>query len=222
MNQDAAFEAGEADAYWRRNQHNIANLELRQDFPVSLITAHRLQPQSVLEVGAADGYRLQWIHYLLHPERTVAVEPSAEAIAYGRSVAPWIHFLQSTAADMDLHGEQFNLVIVHYVLHWVDRSRLMRSVANIDEAVNDGGYLLIGDFYPDNRTKVPYHHKPGLYTFKQDYARLFCETGLYHAVAMLTSGHGDKDVRDAPEQERYACWLLRKSLTDHYTEYKGV
>lgn len=214
--QDKAFLEGEGDRYWRRNRDGIGQLKPHNDIPLRLLEMYGIRPKTALEVGAANGYRLCWLDYL-HGTRCLAVEPSAEAIAYGETAHPWIRYLQSTAADMDVQGETFDLVIVNYVFHWIDRSRLMQSVANIDKAVKPGGHLLVGDFYPSNRHRVAYHHQPGLWTYKQDYARLFLETGLYHAVGMLTTPHGTGRLETGvPEMERYACWLLEKDPDSHY------
>ena len=75
-----------------------------------------------------------------------------------------------------------------YVLHWVDRSTLTRTVCAIDGLVGDGGLLILGDFLPDYPQRRRYHHLPDedLYTFKQDYPALFTGLGLYRKMARLT------------------------------------
>jgi len=213
MTQDHVFSSTESDAYYRRNA--VAMSKLHDDLPIRLLRDYHLDPPTILEVGASTGYRLHLIK-TANTLRLVAVEPSAEAIADGRSRYQGIEYIQSTAADMRI-GEQFDLVIVNYVLHWVDRSRLLESVAKIDAAVKDGGFLLLGDFAPDNKVANPYRHHPAMYTYKQDYQAIFLASGLYHVVGALTGVHGvNRPDPYAPEQERYGLWLLRKQLNDHY------
>lgn len=218
MDQDRAFVQGESDRYWRRNREAIARLDIQHDIPLKLATMYEdIGRDTALEIGAANGYRLAWLHDRFGTQGT-AVEPSAEAIADGQARYPPVRYVRATAADMELN-ESFDLVIVNYVLHWVDRRCLLQSVANIDKAVKDGGYLIVGDFAPANRYQVPYHHHSGMYTYKQDYARLFLETGLYHVVAMLTTGHSATRLEpNVPEQERYGVTLLRKDTSAHYVE----
>jgi len=92
--------------------------------------------------------------------------------------------------------------------------------AAIDRIVEDGGFLLIGDFAPSNRVRVRYHHLPDqdVFTYKQNYAELFTSSGIYQLRAMATFGHGGHvPSLSPPEAERTAIWLLRKSLRDSYT-----
>lgn len=213
MTQDRVFTDTESDAYYRRNAE--AMTKLHDDLPIRLLRDYHLDPSTVLEVGASTGYRLHLIK-TANTLRRVAVEPSAEAIADGRRRYPGIEYIRSTAADMQLR-EQFDLVIVNYVLHWVDRSRLLESVAKIDAAVKDGGFLLLGDFAPDNKVANPYRHHPAVCTYKQDYQAILLASGLYHVVGMLSGVHGVNRLDpDAPERERYGLWLLRKQLNEHY------
>lgn len=213
--QDTVFKVSEADAYFRRNRAAMATRDMSRDLPLFLIDLYQLRPGTVFEVGASNGFRLDEIRKRFGT-CCVGLEPSAEAIQDAKDRFPEIQMLQGTAADIPWH-DPFDVVIANYVLHWVDRSTLLQSVAEIDRMVKDGGYLILGDFAPANRIRVPYHHKEPLWTFKQDYGGLFVGTGLYHPVAYLSGTHGHGDLTaDVPEHERAGCWLLEKRLTDHY------
>jgi hypothetical protein len=76
-------------------------------------------------------------------------------------------------------------------LHWVDRSTLARSVAEIDRITRDGGFLLFGDFLPDHAQRRRYLHYTAteMYTYKQDYAWIFEALGTYRQVARITFDH---------------------------------
>src|SRR5262249_22807204 len=146
----------------------------------------------VLEIGTANGFRLAEIQRSTGA-RAVAVEPSAQAIDNGCKAFPSIQFVRGTAHSIPLE-ENFDLVIVNFVFHWIDRSNLLRSVAEADRLVRDGGWLIIGDFCPANRLRVRYHHLQDqkIFTFKQNYADTFLASGLYHSVASLTADHAAK------------------------------
>ncbi len=184
----------------------------RRDDVLALISEHLLDPRDVLEIGCANGYRLDKIARR-YGCPTTGVEPSAEAIADGRLRYPDVRFHRGTASDIPLIAN-FDLVIVNFVLHWVDRSSILRSVAEIDRTVADNGYLIIGDFLPSYPQRVPYKHKLGLWTYKQNYAALFLASGLYRVVAVET-GHHDSLMTDDGST---GTWLLRKSLTENYIE----
>lgn len=219
MLQDRVFACAEADRWFERNRAALHDFNADTDLPLKLIGLYELHPQRVLEVGAANGVRLAAIN-----ERTgataVAVEPSARAIRDGKFSYPSVQFVCSTAAAVPLK-ESFDLVIVNFVFHWIDRSSLLQSVAEVDRLVQDSGYLIIGDFHPSNLHRVRYHHLTGeeIYTYKQNYAAAFLASGLYHPVALLTAHHASKRLStEAPESERIGSWLLRKESRAHYIE----
>jgi SAM-dependent methyltransferase len=171
----------------------------------------------VLEVGAANGFRLAMLAER-YGARAVGVEASAAAIADGSERYPAVELRRGATGALPV-DEMFELVIVNFVFHWVDRSSLLASVAEIDRALADGGCLVLGDFLPGNRLRRSYHHRPeaGLWTFKQDYAAPFLASGLYQPLALLAGGHGSAELRvSATEDERVGTWLLRKQLTDLY------
>src|SRR6185503_4669641 len=193
-NQDEIFSAFEGDNYFARNEVALEGFDPEHDLPLRLLTFYRLSPSSALEIGGANGCRLAVIAQR-YGARVVGVDPSSKAIEAGKKRFPNIDFLQATAANVPLH-EVFDLVIVNFVLHWIDRSTLLRSVAEIDRLIADGGFLLVGDFAPDNRLRVPYHHlaQEQVYTYKQDYSAVFVASGLYHTVCALTGRHGSADL----------------------------
>ena len=215
--QDEIFGASEGDNYFVRNKAALEGFDPEQDLPLSLMRLYSLRPRAVVEIGAANGFRLAAIvhHY---GARAIGVDPSAEAIENGRRRFPQVEFLQATAANIPLQ-EAFDLVIVNFVLHWIDRRTLLRSVAEIDRLVSDSGFLLVGDFAPNNLLRVPYHHlvREQMYTYKQDYSAVFVTSGLYHMVATLKSSHGSPSLSAVvSENERIGVWLLQKHLQEHY------
>ena len=216
--QEAVFAASEGDRWFHRNKAALDRFDPATDPPMRLVALYGLAPRRIAEIGAANGYRVAAIARRLGTERAVAAEVSGAAIRDGRARFPDVQFLQAAITAVPLQ-EAFDLVIVNFVLAWVDRRHLLRAVAEVDRLVADGGYLLIGDFLPSGRARVPYHHLPKqrLYTYKQDYAAAFLASGLYHPVALLTGPHAAARLKaDAPEDERQGVWLLRKSLQDHY------
>lgn len=217
MLQDNVFMQSEGDRWFERNRAALYEFDAAADWPLKLVDMYGLQPESVLEIGAANGFRLAAMHSR-SGARVVAVEPSAQAILEGKASFPTVTFVRGTAHSVPLQ-ERFDLVIVNFVFHWIDRTHLLRSVAEVDRLVGDGGYLIIGDFHPANQVRVPYHHLVSelVYTYKQDYAATYLASGLYHPVCLLSGDHaGRKLSAQVPENDRIGIWLLRKELREHY------
>lgn len=135
---------------------------------------------------------------------------------------PGLELHQGVLSNPPVDG-QFDLVIVNYVMHWIDRSTLARSICSIDNFVKDGGLLLLGDFLPDYQQRRRYHHLPQkhVFTYKQDYPGIFTSLGLYKELARFTYDHDTPDsyaLQPATSPTRGACSLLHKSFDGYYPE----
>jgi hypothetical protein len=100
----------------------------------------------------------------------------------------------------------------------VDRRLLARAVANLDAALADGGLLAIADFDAPFLRANPYHHQPGLHTYKQDYASIFSSLGTYHSLyrrSETLEGHTSSDSADAYDRQ-WVVAILRKDLRGRY------
>ena len=219
MLQDNVFARSEGDRWFERNRKALDGFDTAADLPLKILGLYDLHPERVVEIGAANGFRLAAIHARTGAA-VFAVEPSAEAILNGKATFPCVTFVRGTAASVPL-TETFTLVIVNFVFHWIDRASLLRAVAEVDRLVQDDGYLLIGDFHPSNQLQVRYHHlaEEQLFTYKQNYAATFLASGLYHPVALLTGHHAVKKPDPAvAEADRIGTWLLRKQTGGHYVK----
>jgi hypothetical protein len=85
--------------------------------------------------------------------------------------------------------------------------------------VADGGLLLICDFSSPYQKANKYHHRDGLFTYKQNYAHIFTALGvyttLYHCEEDL-DGHNAFDGSSS-----YEAWgsttVLKKDLSGRYS-----
>lgn len=73
--QDDYFLKGEADAYFNRNSRKLSNVKKDEDFIFSSIVRMNIKPKTVLEVGCANGFRLNWLNQDYNC-RVVGIEPS--------------------------------------------------------------------------------------------------------------------------------------------------
>jgi SAM-dependent methyltransferase len=211
------FKNFEGDRWFQRNRDGLRSFDPQQDLPLKTLNLYDLQPKTVLEIGASNGFRLACMNDVLGC-RATAVEASAQAVEDGQRRYPDVQFIRAEAHSIPLH-ETYDLVIVNFVLHWVDRNRILPCVAEMDRLTKNGGHILIGDFFPSCPGKTPYHHLPEheVYTYKQDYAEILLASGFYKRVCCLTAGHADKQLRtNVPENERVAVHLLEKNLYGLY------
>jgi len=217
--QDEIFAGSEADGWFVRNRSALEKFDPEKDLPLRVISLYGLAPKTVMEIGSSNGFRLAEIRRRCGASVT-GVEPSAAAVADGRRRYPDVNLVCGTSSSIKIDGV-FDLLIANFVFHWIDRSSLLLSVAEMDRLTADGGYVLIGDFMPDHQSKVRYHHLPDqqVFTYKQDYAAIFLSTGLYQRVCSLSGRAVTKTFEgDVEPGKRIAVTLLRKSLDGHYME----
>lgn len=224
MTQDHLFASGEGNNWYRRNLEALGDKD-KIDWPLFVfdLIGNKDVINSVIELGCCNGFRLDRLKREYLPQaRCVGIDASGEAIAAGASQYPALELHQGKLDDPYVQ-EQFDLVIINYVLHWVDRSTLTQSIAAVDRFVKDGGFLLLGDFLPDYPQRRRYHHLPeqNVFTYKQNYAAIFLSLGLYREMAHFTYDHDARSsyaLQPAHSAGRGVCSLLHKSLEGFYPE----
>src|SRR5690349_313588 len=127
MNQDQIFLEHEGNAWFQRNRAAL-NQTGKFDWPLALIDRlkDRAAIEKVLELGCSNGWRLHRLQESSARGRFVGVDASQQAIADGQQNFPGLELYQGSLTDVPLQ-EQFDLVIVHFVLHWIDRQNLAKA-----------------------------------------------------------------------------------------------
>lgn len=221
MNQDNIFFDYEGDNWFKRNQKSLLKTP-KHDFILDMIQSYNINPRSVLEIGASNGWRLNQI-YEIYGSKCTAVDPSEFAIKDGRERYPHIEFHRALASELPFDNNlKFDLVIMNFVFHWIERDLLLKSIYESDRVLSDKGFLMIGDFMPNSPNKVNYHHVKDeqVWTYKQDYAKIFVDSNLYNFIGLITGNHETKEMDPRVENKnRISVSLLRKNY-DNYPEIK--
>lgn len=221
-NQDTIFLETEADQWFKRNQVSLnpeGSANNSDKMPLFLLGKHpKVRPSSVLEIGCANGWRLEEIRKIYGCSCT-GIEPSAGAVEEGKKFFPQVSFDRGLASKLPYEDSTFDLVIVNFVFHWVSRDQILRSIAEADRVLADQGHLLIGDFCPDKPCKRRYHHLPKqeVFTYKQNYPEIFLSTKIYDVVEEIKYERKREDSpADDKNNEKRSCVLLRKDLSGAY------
>ena len=216
--QDKIFRDGEGDQWFTRNQAHLAPSS--DDRIFALCQEYNIAPTRVLEVGAANGYRLEQFRRHFNAA-CVGIELSGAAVAAGKAQFPEITLEVGEASDLTrFANESFDLVICSFVLHWVDRRSLLRVVAEVDRVIRSDGILAISDFDPPAFQKTKYHHRSDveLFTYKQAYDQMFLSSGTYSSIARKSFSHSRSGWSVAENTtDKAVVSLLRKDFTGLYT-----
>lgn len=177
MKQSEIMMESEADAWFSRNQDKLGLTD-----PVSdAINDNAIHPTSVLEVGAADGWRLAKLRDKFGC-KVLGIDPSMAAC--NAAAARGVPMYQMTANGLPVDDHSIDLLIYGFCLYLTDPSDWLRIAAEGDRVLKDSGYLIIHDFrntFPVHARK--YEHCEGVLSYHYDFSRLWLGHPLYRTVS---------------------------------------
>jgi SAM-dependent methyltransferase len=224
VSQESAFRDGEADAWIRRNPGAVTVAPSHHPALAALGAVGVGESGSLIDVGGAAGSVAAGF-LRLHPGWSArVVDLSGEAIEMGRAAFPEIRFDQgSITRSLPLSGNPdggYDVVLVSGVLCWVERALLSAAVASTDAALADGGLLVISDFNAPHQRINPYAHRPGLFTYKQDYTQCYLGLAIYHEEYRRSYVAGSESDPTDPYDARWVTSVLRKDLNGRYARLR--
>lgn len=214
--QREAFLQGEGDAWFRRNQAELQRPSALRDRLVQSIGSVLREGDAVIEVGCGSGVHLD----ALCAGRGVngrGIDPAAAAIAAGKASFPALDLRVGAADALPFEDASADLVLFGFCLYLVDRTLLWRCVAEADRVLKPRAWLAILDFDPAQPVRRPYHHQPGLWSWKMDHSRLFASNPAYSLAEKWSASHAGLGWHDDPG-ERVGFWLLRKDAPGAYAD----
>ena len=221
MTQDDLWFKKEGDAWFERAQ-NSAKGDPTFDWGhhlIELLTKEQ-EINTVLDLGCADGRKLNRLVEVLNLSTGVGVDVSDAAIAAGKVKFPDLDLRVGRLSDIPV-DQQFDLVVVSGVFAVVDRQTLAKSVAEVDRLTKDQGYLLLEDFLPDfsQRTRYTHCQEDDVFCFKTDHGRIFESLGIYKKISSVIFD-ADKlpqaAIEHVPSGSRFVSALFHKSVLEHY------
>jgi ubiquinone/menaquinone biosynthesis C-methylase UbiE len=214
--QRQAFLGGEGDAWFRRNQAELGRPSALRDRLVQSIEPVLHQGDTMVEVGCGTGVHLNAL-CASRGAQGRGIDPAAEAIAAGSAAFPALDLRVGAADTLPFEAASADLLLFGFCLYLVDRTLLWRCVAEADRVLKPRGWLAILDFDPARPVRRPYHHQPGLWSWKMDHSRLFTSNPAYHLAEKWSASHSGLGWHDDSD-ERVGFWLLRKDATAAYAD----
>jgi SAM-dependent methyltransferase len=194
MRQADIFLESEGDAWFKRNREKLGVF----DSVSAIIEDMGLRPNSVLEIGCANGWRLAKLHDA-YGCKVLGVDPSEQA---GTEAAENGISVRTATAEYLPTGEIFDLVIYGFCLYLTDPSDWLRIAAEADRVLAVGGHIIIHDFetlFSSHARR--YKHRDGVLSYHIDWANLWLGHPGYHVARRTFSTQHDTVI------------VLRKALT---------
>ncbi len=226
MIQDDFYTALEADSFFSRNEPGttesfprVSKEEIRKFINDSV----KLESgDQVLEIGCFIGDLLA--DYKSAGQVVYGIEPSGKACDFAKSQFG-IELENTALSNSELFGfdpeneARFKLIILDDVLGWIDRRRILPSLATVDWLTAENGYVFFRELYSDFPYAVSNHHHPGEdirnYRHAHGHHQLLMATGRYAVVKMFV--RSTTQFQKVGTQWHQAIWadtLLKKLTTD--------
>ena len=184
------------------------------DLIIEVLRPFRSEIKSILEIGCGNGMKLERLAEFFYAAAE-GIDLSNEAIRDGtrrvqQSGKSAVHLVVGSADTLPYLDLQFDYVHFGFSLYVTARQRLLRSIAEADRVLRAGGFLSIIDFDPPVMHKKSYHHKAGVFSYKNQYDEFFTVGGRYHLVLKTSFTHGGQKAFSKDGNERVALSVLYK------------
>ncbi len=196
------FIADEGDQWFRRNRPYLSAVN---DPVLRVLT--ELAPARLLEVGAANGWRLAEARRRWGAQGT-GVEPSQAARNDGAARFPEVTLLAGTADRLPLDDRSVDCVVFGWCLYLCDRADLFRIAAEADRVLASPGYVVVYDFFTPAPYSNPYCHREGVRSFKMDHSVLWSWHPAYTVWRHEVMGFHGADPANV--DDRLAVTVLRR------------
>jgi len=165
MKQSEEFLKGEGKAWLARN---IDKLTGENDPVLEAIEKYKLELKDVLEVGCANGWRVDIMEKMYGAHCVLGLDPGG----IGK-------IMRGTAAHLPIAEGTVNGLIYGWCLYLCDPEDYFQIAKEGDRVLRDGGYLIVYDFNADSPFKTKYKHREGLWSYHFDFANLWLSSPAY-------------------------------------------
>ena len=171
----------EADKYFVRNKNHFEKNFIDEKI-ISLIKDNHLKANSILEIGCANGNKLNQYAKLCKSRKIYGVDLSSKAIKDGKKKYKNLNFLNISSVEIDKIKINFDFIICGFFLYHLDRELIFRQFDLIHRKLLKNGFLLIWDFDPLFKHSNKDFNTKKLTSFKMSYDNFLIESGLFEMV----------------------------------------
>jgi ubiquinone/menaquinone biosynthesis C-methylase UbiE len=211
------FLNSEGDSFFKRNSTAFENQNyLDNDIIMKNIKNNNIlnykENLNILEIGCSNGWRLNELYNLNSNHNYYGIDPSKDAIMNGSKKYDHINFEISTCDNMSFEKNTFDLIMVPFVLMYVDRELLLKSVSEIDRILKNNGILIITDFYSNRQRKNNYKYIENTYIYKQNFFEIFLSSKNYFLNKLECFHHNTTNDKDNYDDTCYYVELKKDTM----------
>ena len=198
----------EADEWFSRNYKSLKNDKLNLKI-VNLIKNNNISSKSILEIGCANGVKLNQYSNILKTKINYGVDLSKKAILDGRKKYKNLNLLNISSLEIHKIKTNFDLIICGFFLYHLDRELIFNQFDLIYNKLNKNGLLLINDFDPLFKHSNKDTNTKNLISYKMSYDNFLVESGLFEMIYKLKYDIITKDNRKF-KSDKISLTLFKK------------
>ena len=185
----------EADKYFVRNKDNKDSVFIHNEKIFNLIKINSIKANNILEIGCANGDKLNRYSKLCNSKKSYGVDLSKKAIIDGKRKYKNLKLLNISSIEIDKIKVNFDFIICGFFLYHLDRELIFKQFDLIHDKLSKNGLLLIWDFDPLFKHSNKDFNTKKLVTFKMSYDNFLIESGLFEIIYKHKYKMSTKDKR---------------------------
>ena len=171
----------EGDNWFKRN-FKLYNQDIREITISNLIKSNSTKAKSILEIGCANGMRLNQYQNELKSKINYGIDLSKKSISHGKKKYKKLKLFKLSSLEIEKIKINFDLIICGSFLYLLDRHLIFKQFDLISKKLNKNGYLIIQDFDPLFKHTNNNMHNKNFKTFKMSYDNFLEESGLFKMI----------------------------------------
>ncbi len=171
----------EADRFFLRNI-NYLDYYSPDEKIINLIKNNNLKADKILEIGCANGHKLNEYSKLLKSKKNYGVDLSKKAILNGKKKYKNLKLLNISSLEIDKIKLNFDLIICGFFLYHLDRELIFKQFDLIYKKLVKNGFLIILDFDPLFKHSNRDFNTKNLMSYKMSYDNFLTESGLFEVI----------------------------------------
>ena len=149
---------------------------------LNLIKINSIQAKNILEIGCANGNRLNQYSKLCNSKKSYGIDLSKIAILDGKRRYKNLKLFNISSIEIEKIKVNFDLIICGFFLYHLDRELIFKQFDLIHNKLSKNGLLLIWDFDPLFKHSNEEFNSKKLTIFKMSYDNFLIESGLFEIV----------------------------------------
>ena len=174
----------EADKYFMRHKsyYTKHSFDWIDEKILNLIKINSIQAKNILEIGCANGNRLNQYSKLCNSKKSYGIDLSKIAILDGKRRYKNLKLFNISSIEIEKIKVNFDLIICGFFLYHLDRELIFKQFDLIHNKLSKNGLLLIWDFDPLFKHSNEEFNSKKLTIFKMSYDNFLIESGLFEIV----------------------------------------